>query len=471
MRTRLTDLWEALQSSLWFVPALMALAAAAVALAAEHVDLVLAAAGIHQLGMIYRGDPAGARALLSTVAGSMITVAGVAFSITVVALSLTSSQFGPRLLRNFMRDRGNKVVLGTFIATFVYCLIALRAVRGTGAEGFVPAVSVSLGLVLTGASLGVLVYFIHHVASSIQAESVVEAVGRDVEAAMDRIFPARGGPPAEVVEETDPVVEDAERRKREEGSRPGLASRTSGYIRAIDETRLVEIAAKEGLLLRLLRRPGHFVVEGEPLVEVVGSGEEMAADLADRIRGAFLLGGQRSQEQDPEYGIRQLVEVAVRALSPGINDPFTAIGCIDWLSSALTRIAGRPMLSPRRRDAQGRTRLLADPVTFAGILAAAFDQIRQCSQATPAVAIRILEALESIARGVRDDERREAIRDQAERVIRGIASAEPDLADQRDAERRHQRVLAALGRPPGDADVQEPPAGRPPGEALPSARP
>jgi uncharacterized membrane protein len=274
---------------------------------------------------------------------------------------------------------------------------------------------------------------------------VVEAVGRDLEAAMDRIFPAERAPAAEVVEETDPVLEEAERRKREDGGGPAVFSRQSGYLRAIDEGALVELAAQHDLLLRLVRRPGHFVVEGEPLAEVEGGGE-VGDDVADRIRGAFLLGGQRSQEQDPEYGIRQLVEVAVRALSPGINDPFTAMGCIDWLSSVLSRIAGRPMLSPRRRDGSGRTRLLEDPVTFGGILAAAFDQIRQCSGAMPAVSIRMLEALEAIGRGARDDERRAAIRDQAERVMRGIASGDLGEADRRDAERRYQRVLATLGR-------------------------
>lgn len=436
MRVRLLSLWYRLRSSLWTYPALMSVAATLLALFTARLDVDLAEAKPWWgTLLLYSGDLSGARALLTTVASSMITVAGVAFSITVVALSLASSQFGPRLLVNFMRDRGNQAVLGTFIATFLFCLMALRS--GGGPEpAIVPQASATVALLLAICSLGVLIYFIHHAATSMHAEYVVDVVSRDLAAAVDRLVPHVG----------EEAVREAEEDESDEHGRDGAAVRSvsDGYIQAVDESGLVELAAAKNHLLRICCRAGHFVVVGERLATVVGAGE-VDEETAARVRRCFLIGRQRTGEQDPEHGIHQLVEVALRALSPGINDPFTAIACIDWLGATMAKIGSRRLRSPRRRDGEGRLRVVADPITFTGLLSAAFDQIRQSAAAHPAVSIRLLEALAAVARGLRDSDRREPVREQAEMIHAAALRCGLGEKDRRDIDHRFEAVLAALG--------------------------
>ena len=255
---KLGKLWDSLHSSYWFVPTLMAGLAIALAFAMLTLDQSGKSGPIEKLAWIYAGGPDGARTLLSTIAGSMITVAGTAFSITIVALTLASSQFGPRLLRNFMRDTGNQVVLGTFIATFIYCLLVLRTVRGDDYNVFVPQISVTVGIVLAMTSIGVLIYFIHHASTSIQAWHVIGEVGSDLDKAIDRLFPQKigyggAGDKRRWVEEI-PVGFDRE-------ASPILAT-SSGYLQAIDDDKLMKIAKSKQLLVRIKHRPGKFVVKG-----------------------------------------------------------------------------------------------------------------------------------------------------------------------------------------------------------------
>jgi uncharacterized membrane protein len=193
MKTLLLKYWDRLRSSLWFLPAAMACLAVALAVSAVELDKAVADDWLQRLSWIYSGGAEGASLLLGTVAGSMIAIAGTVFSMTLVALSLASSQLGPRLLRNFMRDRSNQVVLGTFVATFVYCLLVLRTIRRADEVAFVPHLAVSIGVLLAIASVGVLIYFIHHISVSIQADQVVARVGRVLEDGIDRLFPQHLG--------------------------------------------------------------------------------------------------------------------------------------------------------------------------------------------------------------------------------------------------------------------------------------
>lgn len=436
MKVRLQNLWGRVRGSLWFIPAWMTLAGGILAWLAVGLDAIVAATEVPEpIPFLYPGDREGARTLLATVAGSMITVAGVTFSVTVVALSLASSQFGPRLLTNFMRDRGNQLVLGTFIATFLFCLIALGSGGRDPEAG--PSVSASLGLLLAVTSLGVLIYFIHHVASSIRAERVIDGVARELERAVERLFPREDDGEENAVEIADPGPDPPG------SARVGAGS--SGYIQGVDEAALVAVAEAEDVVLRALKRPGHFVVEGEALVVVRGR-EDLAPELAERIRRAFLLGRQRTQEQDPEYGIHQLVEVAVRALSPGVNDPYTAVSCVDWLGAVLCRIASSPLRPPRRTGSDGRLRLIVDPLTFAGMLAAAFNQIRQCAQTMPAVSIRILETLATVAERTGEAERLAAVRAQGDMVFHGAIASGMQECDRQDVEARYRTLQETLER-------------------------
>jgi len=267
-----------------------------------------ASGAIVELGWTYTGGPEGARSLLSTVAGSMVSVAATAFSITIVALQLASSNFGPRILRNFMQDTGNQLVLGTFIGTFIYCLLVLRTIHGEG-DGysvFVPQLSVTVGMILAITSIGVLIYFIDHAATIIQASHVISEVSADLNDAIKRLFPAKIG-------------HGASQHKRSFGEVPTnfdaeafpIKATGSGYIQAIDDERLMEIACQQNLLLRLKYRPGKFVVKGSDLVMVFPE-KRVNPKLTTQINDAFILGAERNQQQDVEFPINQLVYYSCR---------------------------------------------------------------------------------------------------------------------------------------------------------------
>ncbi|MGF1479327.1 MAG: DUF2254 domain-containing protein [Cyanophyceae cyanobacterium] len=385
---KLYQLWQSLLASYWFIPALMAASAVGLSLGMLRLDETSQSDIIAALGWTYTRDADGARTILSVIAGSSITVATTAFSITIVALQLASSQFGPRILRNFMQDRGNQVVLGTFIATFLYCLLVLRSVQGRDDGQFLPQLSVAFSIMLATLNLAVLIYFIHHAAESIQADNVVQRVSEDLERTIEQLFPQQLGKGHKSSE--SPVPADFARR-----ACPVHVTQR-GYIQVIDDRLLMKVAQENNVLMRLLHRPGHFVVAKATLV-MVYPGERVDKQLASQINRAFVLGAQRTQQQDLDFAVEQLVEIAVRALSPGINDPFTAMRCIDQLGAALCRLAQKDIPSPYRTDERGTLRIIANPITFADIIDTAFDQIRQYSRSAVEVRIRLLEAIANIA--------------------------------------------------------------------------
>lgn len=434
---RLLALWEKLRTSFWFVPTLMTTAAVALSFASVHLDGQVNAKWVRTVGWIWAGSPEGAREVLSTIAGSMITVAGVAFSITIVALTLASTQFGPRLLRNFVRDLGNQVVLGTFVSTFVYCLLVLRTVRGGDRTEFVPYVSVTLGVAFALTSLGVLIYFIHHVATAIQADSLIAAVAAELEEAIDEMFPERLGEPG-------PEMERPARDAAMEGDGLAIASQHSGYIQGLDDEELMEIACEEDLLLRLNRSPGRFIAAGGTLTHVFASGRAGDA-VASRIRSAFILGRRRTPTQDPEYAVHQLVEIAVRALSPSVNDPFTTMTCLDWLGAALGELAGRKVPSPFRYDGHGRLRVIAEGPDFRGMADAAFNQIRQYGSGSVSVILRLLDTIAAVGERVRRPQDRACLRVHANQAAQDARVALINESDRREVEERHAATLRVLG--------------------------
>ncbi len=451
MKTRLAQLWDALWSTFWFLPSVMTVLAIGAAFGMIALDGLVEGEAIESLAWIYANRPDGARELLSTVAGSMITVAGVVFSITIVALALAAQQLGPRLLRSFMRDKGNQAVLGTFVATFVYCLLVLRTIHGDGEEGFVPHLAVAFGVLLAVVSLLVLIFFIHHVSASIQADKVIAVVSRDLESAIHRLFPEHlghepDGAPlglggAESNREADPAPDGLPERFAQ--AAVAVPAGKSGYLQAVDGESLVELATERDLVLRLRRRPGDFVVEGRTLAEV-WPGERIDAAIVEEVADAFIVGEQRTLPQDAEFAIDQLVQVAIRALSPSLNDAFTAMTCVDHLGAALSSLAERRLPSPRRRDQTGGVRVVADVTGFAGLVNAAFDQIRQNSRTNAAVTIRLLESLAGVAEHTRNETQRAALLRQARMVAEGAREAIPHEADRADVEERYGSFLRAL---------------------------
>lgn len=437
MKVTLFDLWEALHTSFWFIPALMTVAAIGLSYGLVAVDSALREARVDEIEPLWTGGAEAARQLLATIAQSMITVAGVVFSITIVVLTLASSQFGPRLLRNFMRDRGNQLVLGTFVATFTYSLLVLRAIRGADGGEFVPHVSITVGIGLALISVGVLIYFIHHVSAAIQAPSVIDSVATELDQSIDRLFPERlGQSVAQPNSHEENIPPDFDRRAC------SIPASQSGYLQFIEIDRLMQLAVDEDLFLRLEYRPGHFIVEGSYLAKV-WPGEKIDEHLSQRIVAAFNLGIQRTPTQDVEFAIDQLVEVAVLALSPSMNDPFTAMNCIDQLGVALCRLAEREMPSPYRYDSDKKLRVVAPAVTFAGVLDAGFNQIRQYGRSSAPVTIRLLETLAILAARARREGDLHAIAQQAEFIQRGSLTL-PEERDRKDATRRYLAVCEAL---------------------------
>ncbi|MDQ3388350.1 MAG: DUF2254 domain-containing protein [Gemmatimonadota bacterium] len=447
MNLRIQRLWEALNGSYWFIPTLMSGASVALSVGLAQVDARLRREMVEEIGWIFTGGPEGARAVLSTIAGSMITVAGVAFSVLIVALSLASSQFGPRILRNFMQDRGNQVVLGAFTGTFLYCLLILRTIRGEENADFVPHLSITVAVALAIISLGVFIFFIHHSAVSIQAPVVISEIARELRHSIDRRFPDSAGVAPEG--EASPLPPGFS-----EEATP-ILSLADGYLQAIDEDELLETACEHDLVMELELRPGHFVVCGTPLVRV-SPAPGVTGEVCKRLQGAFSLGRQRTQTQDVEFSIRQLVEIAVRALSPSVNDPFTAINCLDYLGAAIIQMA-RVQLPPRHRiDASGSLRIIMNPVTFAGATDAAFDQIRQHGREDVAVTLHLLEVLAGVALSLRDPERRAVIRRHAEMVWRSGMEATPEPRDRDEVDQRFRLVLRALGEAGEPAGAEHP---------------
>ena len=440
MRAQIFKYWERVRSSFWFLPSLMAAAAVGLSFLTVALDQSVTQTWLRKLDWVYNGGAQGASAVLQTIAGSMITIAGVVFSLTLVALSLASSQFGPRLLRNFMRDTTNQLVLGTFIATFLYCLLVLRTIRREDAGGFVPHLSVTLGVVFALASLWVLIYFIHHVSVSIQADEVVARVGAELDDTMNRLFPEQLG------SEGDEPVDAADGYQ---DAQPGIVtSGSDGYLQIVDVDALMNFATETDTVLSLNRRPGHYIVQGMALVHAFPA-ERVPEDMQQRLQSAFVLGNQRTTGQDVEFAILQLVEIAARALSPGVNDPFTAIACIDRLGSAFCRLAQRRFPGACRHDDAQRLRIVAMPTTFSGLADAGFNPLRSYARTSVEVTLRLLESLALIASVATRPADRAALERHADMIARGAAEALPEAADRHAVAARHQDVRQALASMPG----------------------
>jgi len=394
IRTRVIEISENVRASYWFLPTLLACAGFALGLSLVLVDARLGDAWLGQYEWFYGSRPEGARSMLSTIASSTITVAGVVFSITLAAVTYASGQFGPRLLGNFMRDRGNQASLGVFIGTYLYCLVVLRTIRsaeetsaetgGVVRDAFVPHLAMFGGLALAIASTAVLIYFVHHVTSGIHINNVIARVGVDLIAEIRR----RGN---EDDSEPGPISPPSSVGK----VKPIIATKT-GYIEAVDFDALLKIASRHDLVLRPIRGAGDFVSEGWTLLEAY-SPTLISDRMSDECTAVVTVGRQRTAQQDLRFGIDELVEIASRALSPGVNDPFTAIACIDWLGAALGELDRTPSPAKQMADEEGTVRIILRPLDFEDYLAAAFGQLRSYVAADPNARAHALNTLKDLA--------------------------------------------------------------------------
>ncbi len=440
MKIHIHHWWQVARSSYWFVPSLLAGAAVVGAFGMLEVDRLFLTSDA-KIIWLYSGGADGAKTLLSTVAGSIITVAGVVFSITIVSLSQASAQFGPRLLRNFMRDTSNQVVLGTFVATFLYCLLILRTIHGQIGDGtaFVPQASVSVAVVMAVASIAVLIYFMHHVSMLLQAPSVVAAVGRDFNQAMRELSDGQAGA-CEAMRQ-GPCI--AGLPENFDSQAVPVLSTHEGYIQVVDYEDLIELAKQANAIFKLHWRAGDHLMRNSAMLSLWPPGTDIPS-LDKRVNDAFICGAHRTAEQDVEFAIRQMVEVAVRALSPGINDPFTAINCIDSLGAALCLVQRVGLPGPLRFDGAGNLRLLTPVCTYDGIVDAAFNQIRQYGRGSVAVMLRLLEVISACLQQATTDQQRQTLARHAAMIHR--QSQDPlcvsEESDRLDAQKRWEKIVA-----------------------------
>lgn len=435
---------ERIRSSYWFVPAGMSVMAILLSIVTLHLDQHFVEQRPADAWWLYDGSAEGARVVLATIVTAMISVTSVVFSITIVALTLAAGQFGSRVLRSFMRDRGNQITLGTFIATFVYAMLILRTVRGGDDSEFVPPLAMSVGILLVFFSVAVLIFFIHHVASSIQADSVVGSISAETAEAIEKLFPAaleEGGPDRGFLARGTQGTACLPARFDAEAS--AVRASKGNHLQIVDQKRLVDLAVKNDLVVRLRVRPGDFVVQGGVIAEVWKDGP-VEMKLLDEVREIFVFGQSRSLQQDSEFGFLQLVEVAVRALSTGINDPFTAMNCVDRISSLLCRLSGRAFPGAEFRDDSGNLRVVADTSSFRGFVDSGFNQIRQNAGRSTAVLIRLLEGLESIGAQARTCQQREVLQKHADLVLQAGLAHSPPEPDRMGLERAYTSALRVI---------------------------
>ncbi len=433
MGTRLYNLWEKLRTTFWVVPALMVTAVLIALVVFLNLDKHYDVDAAQYLSFLQPLSPSGARTILSTIAGSMITVAGTVFSITIVTLTLASNQFGPSLLRNFMQSTVNQVVLGSFIATFVYCLCALGAVEPAGTEGYVPSLSVNFAVFLAMFNVSILIYFIHHVSTSIQVETVLNNINTELVAAIEAYFPQ--GP---ALEKSRP---DAELRvPPTPANTQTVESDAFGYLQAVDKSAIDDFAKKHRVTLKVMQNSGTFIARGLPLLQIYGQ-DSMSDQDCNQLRDAFLLGPQRTSEQDIEYSITQLVAIAVRALSPGINDPFTALACIDYIGAVLCRIASRQFPEEKTFNDENQIVVIYKAVTFTEIVAASFNEIRRHSIAKAPVLIRLLDVLNHSISLCADPKQREVLLQHAQLVRSAGLENLVEPSDRQALDDRYQAIL------------------------------
>ena len=411
MTGELRFLWARLNANYWFYPALFTVLGAALAFGLVYLDRNGFANWLSDIAWIVPARPKGAADMLTVMAGSMIGVASTVFSITIAAVAYASGNYGPRLLTNFMEDRGNQLSLATFIGSFVYALIVLRSVRtedetaatiadaaATTLPGFTPQLSLLVAYALMAICVAVLVFFLNHIPSSIRINKVLEGIG---------------GRLLESIRDTYPVEDKLREARALEGGEP-LTALDTGYVQLIDFEDLAAIARDANCTLSLRIRTGDFVHRDLPLLDVKGCDPE---EIEDKVRACFTLGATRTPEQDPQFLIDELVEIGLRALSPGINDPFTAITALHWLGAATAEIGRRDLRKQVCKDDAETCPVIPKPDDFRHYADRGFGTIRGGVATSPSAAEVMMETIENAALPVQHSPRVKVLRDEADLLM------------------------------------------------------
>ncbi|WP_151637422.1 DUF2254 domain-containing protein [Noviherbaspirillum aerium] len=420
---RVRQAFIAMRSSFWFLPALIVLASMALALGLVELDQHAGKAWMQWNPRWFENDAEGARSILQTIAGSMATVAGVVFSITIVALAQASTQYTTRVLRNFMRDRLNQSMLGIFIGVFLYCLLVMRFIN----DSFVPSVALLAAVALTILASATFIIFIHHIASSIQASELAKSITLETMAALDTEFPAHGSPNRHPHDSAAP-----------EATWQPLPARDVGYIQTVDVQALIDFACQYDTIVRMECDVGDFVAQGWTMAYIAGT-QPASEKMIEYVNHIYVVDSYRTIDQDAAFGFRQLVDISLKALSPGINDTTTAVTCIEHLSALLAYCAPRPVRPPWHVH-DGKLRLIAQPRSFDYLVSLAFEQILENAKGNTEILLRLMAAIERIADSLCDIERLQPLREQLD-AIAEIIESETKTANSR---RRLQERLSAV---------------------------
>jgi uncharacterized membrane protein len=438
--SRLQALWLQVRDSLWFLPSLMTVAAMLLAFGLVELDRrVVDAEYIGGYFFVFGAGSDGARGMLSAIAQSTMTVTGVVFSVTIIALQLASTQFTPRVLVRFTNDRGNQVVLGIFIATFTYALLVLRVVRRD--DEFVPAIAITVAIVLALVAVGAIIYFIDHVANSLKAETVIARVVEETTRVIERVYPrAHGGSGAAA------LPYEPEESFAPEGQPAALIARASGFLQGIDQPALSR-AVGGRLTIEMRLEIGDFIIEGEPLARVWPAAALEDEDTARRLRSAFLLGGERTPQQDVQRGLIELVDIAVKALSPSIYEPTTAVACIHRIGELLVAIGNRAPPRRHRSSEDGRVRFILEHGDFEAAVRLAVRPIRRYGEDQAAILIKLLDTLGRVGALVPEARRAPLAAEVEETLARAEARIESRM-DRAEIQAEAERALDRMGRSP-----------------------
>lgn len=438
---RFARMMDRLRSREWIVPTAMVLLAIGLSFAMEALDEHVKGR-LDPVWYLFSGGHTIARQFLSALAAAMVAILTMAFSITVTALTFIGQHYGSRVLRSFMQDLRTQLVMGTFLATFVYALLVLRTVHSASHDSSLPRISVTFAIVLAVVSLFILTYFLYHLSERMDAPNIVASIAHDLDRVIDRTTQARVdigpsiGPSGEECPPEPPIT-----------AAYRVQAMDTGYVQRIDEEALIKAAASHEAMVQLHCRAGAFVIEGDTLA-TVRSEPRTEKPLCILIRASIRLGAARSLEQDVEFGIDQLVQVAIRGLSPGRNDTFTVMLCLDRIAAALNRLAERDFPPSTRRDRDGCPRLWICRMRFPDLADRAFEQIHSFGGETAAVSIRLLETIKAIARRVNREEDREALRRHAREVNRASRTALQDSMGIEAIERAFTDTMRTLERNP-----------------------
>jgi uncharacterized membrane protein len=395
--------WDRIRVNFLFIPAVMALGAMLLAWSMYWLDGQIPNEVLNTSRFIVSGSVSELRGYLFGMATAVLTTAGVVFTLLTLPLSTVAAQYGSRLLRIFLGDRTTQFVLGIFVATFAYCIFSAMAIPPAEVQPEGPQITVTIGLYLLVASFACLILLIQHISMMLQAPNIAAAAGVEL---------------LEVVREANLSDSSASGNQRPTGKTPTdslteadahpVCANITGYIQYVDPAVILPLAEKKDLVIHIMPKPGAFVRTGMVLA-FVWPADRVDEELDNEIRNTFHLGNQRTPTQDIEYAVNQLTEMAVRAMSPAINDPFTAMTCLDYIGEGLALFARQGAISPNIYDSRGQLRLVFDPVTFDELLSAAFDMLRHASADNASVLLHMLEIINLISQETKSPDARQKL--------------------------------------------------------------